>query len=130
MISIKFRGIHRSTNGQTQWIYGLLDMNFKGIYRIKNENMQYPFGVDEETIGQWIGQQDKNKKYIYESDILKDERNDIFVVKRSDGNCGFVAKPINQDRYWPNLNSGTTKDLEVIGNIYDNPNLITEQCNA
>lgn len=77
-----------------------------------------------ETVGQYINQVDKNLKKIYEDDILQDARGNKYLVRWSDGNCGFVAEPTFKRNIWPNLNSGSTKYLEVIGNRHDNPELL------
>lgn len=80
--------------------------------------------VVPETAGQYINQVDRNLKKIYEDDILQDAQGRKYCVRWSDGNCGFIAEPIQKSRIWPNLNSGSTKYLEVTGNRHDNPELL------
>ena len=74
-----------------------------------------------DTVGQYTGIRDRNEKQIFEGDIVDifkneergviqwDEDTARFVISMS----GVVA---DFDNYWG-------KDLEVIGNIYDNPDL-------
>lgn len=83
--------------------------------------------VVPETAGQYINQVDRNLKKIYENDILQDNRGNKYCVRWSDGNCGFIAEPIFKRNIWPNLNSGSTKYLEVIGNCHDNSELLESE---
>ena len=115
---IKFRGkdiLHKS------WQYGSLakDEPQKSYYIIDNE---YGRGidVDKETIGQYTGLHDKNGKEIYEGDVLKGtfygfpmpEYDYVFQIYWDEKEKGFMA------------NYFEPSECEVIGNIYDNPELL------
>lgn len=79
--------------------------------------------VIPETVGQYTGLTDENGVKIFEGDILHAAQGD-FVVRWSESICSFVAG--EKERMRPCMNSGTVKCCEVIGNIYDNPELIKE----
>ena len=121
MREILFRG-KRVEDGK--WIYGYL--SFFYIDNPKKGCMYSPkevrrFDVMSETVGQYTGLTDKNGTKIFEGDILHAAQGD-FVVRWSESICSFVAG--EKERMRPCMNSGTMNCCEVIGNIFDNPELI------
>ena len=74
---------------------------------------------DSLPIMQFTGLKDKNKKEIYEGDIIV-HNNRKLIVEFVD--CGFALKQKN-GTYWKDFNH-VTKYMEVIGNIYENPELL------
>lgn len=87
---------------------------------------------DRETVGQSTGLRDKNEKEIYEGDIIKKHDESM---PEYDGAIGsviydemeFVIKlESNADWafYYPDGRNFTPSQLEVIGNIYQNPDLL------
>lgn len=126
MREILFRG-KRTDNGD--WEYGDLWCNPYGkrvvciVSPINDQGTTGGNEVDPETIGQYTGLKDKNGKKIFEGDIVchdfgeKQIGKQYAIVKWSEKYASFQLKPID-DWMFCNLS-----DVEVIGNIYDNPEL-------
>jgi uncharacterized phage protein (TIGR01671 family) len=110
MREIKFRAWHKSsvTNGSPYMDY-ILYLDNVGI------NDQIKIAEDKNWIlMQYIGLKDKNDKKIYEGDIVQHDDGDICVV-----DLIIPISNIKDDLFsWANL------DYEVIGNIYENPELL------
>lgn len=70
-------------------------------------------------INQCTGLKDKNGKLIFECDIVKDDHEALHQVKWS-YNC-FLLKPCFKNGYTLGL---VDDEIEIIGNIYENPELI------
>ena len=127
MRNIKFRGKTGTTEGK-KWVYGYL-YKIKSFfsedyqYFIKNEHLQET-SVDEDTIGQYTGLNDKNGKETYEGDIVyiipEDERG---IIRWDNETARYV---VVYDNIITDFDNWYGKDLEVIGNIYDNPELLEE----
>ena len=78
------------------------------------------YDVDEKTIGQYTGLKDRNGREIYEGDVLRHDNYTIKVEWLNGGFCDCHSN-INIPLRYFSLNH-----YEVIGNIHDNPELLTE----
>ncbi len=113
---IKFRTKHL----QHGWAYFTLD-------EVLRHDKVVPAWVYENPQlkkDRWTGLLDKEQKEIYEGDIVKDG-NYVGVVEWGVGRAGFIATGGNQSIAMTTSFGLKAKDCEVIGNIYENPELIT-----
>ncbi len=78
---------------------------------------------DIQTLGEYTGLHDKNGTEIYEGDILKTSTgNEQVLWDSKDGLWGFDDR---HPLYFADINQ-----REVIGNIYENPELLGNKCKS
>jgi uncharacterized phage protein (TIGR01671 family) len=139
---IKFRG-KRIDNGK--WLYGnyiqvgdheyiypFEDLEPDGHHLVQISDK--PHLVIPETVGQFTGLTDRNGKEVYEDDILEFTffyygEKEIEVCKKGIidfEDSSFVFSVSKEEVYYfSNLYFDSESDIEVIGNIHDNKDLIT-----
>lgn len=135
---IKFRAKHIHAISKNEhlngtWVKGYLSDD----EYINSKELEGEFLIEKNTLGQYIGTKDANGKEMYEGDIAQ---RDIYgekitgeIVWMDRGSTGFYLKvktntgssfyPIGRGRY-DDDNSDMCNDI-VIGNIYENPELIS-----
>lgn len=140
MREILFRG--KTYSGE--WAYGSLILAGSYCCILEAEEcvhpMDYPYldndlgtidgqatPVDPETVGQFTGLLDKNGKKIFENDVIKTDQYDELASVMFNSYCGQFQVLFNDD-YSEGLEDWHTESnhIEVIGNIYDNPELLGE----
>lgn len=138
MREILFRGKDSITKS---WVYGALvqqqdDPLKEKAFIISYSN--YQFGdfseavmheVDPETVGQCTGFGDKNGNKIFEGDIVSicNSKTFFFIVYWNHAVKSFILKSTVNGVNVIDCNVlDSTQDIEVIGNIYDNPELIKD----
>lgn len=116
-----------------EWKYGFLSIEPKGLvikepYKNESSNVWH---IDADTVGQYTGLTDKNGTKIFEGDIIdflyRSGYDDYGIVQydADETEFGFVYNSIYEGlgRHYQ------SKDIEVIGNIYDNPELLKGENN-
>ena len=135
-----------------EWVYGNLcghpdKIEIEEVIRMSSKYWHIPSTIiDPNTVGQFTGLHDKNGKEIYEGDILvrrvindgcgtHDKEplevvfmNGAFGIRLDRGKVYEEFEWICKEHSWSSMGaSGETKyEYEVIGNIYDNPELLKE----
>lgn len=139
MREILFRG--KRHNGE--WYYGsylflnVPSYDWKGDARGKAEPVHYiinekdiNYAVDPSTVGQFTGLTDKNRKKIFEGDIIKHYNRDdnpaafdVGMIFWDTKKCRWL-RTAQKCNYNPEVWSSCAKNYVVIGNIHDNPELL------
>jgi hypothetical protein len=106
-----------------KWVYGWY-FEEDGDSWIK-ENDMISSVVAQSTVGQYTGMYDKNNNRIFEGDIvtLFDE---MCVVKASEVRASFGLYKISNGMFYEMIHKNDQKWLEVVGNIFDNLELLDE----
>ena len=126
-----FRG-KRTDNGK--WVKGYLYITHIGSHEIGSYDAEInierlTFDVIPETVGQYTGLTDKNGKRIFEGDIVSLVKHDSLIYKVVYVPCRYElvnSKGVNcfvLDIY-------KSENIEVIGNIHDNPELLGGENNG
>lgn len=125
---IKFRGKRIDTG---EWVYGYYYSECGNTYIIENRQKEdmakrnIPFRVKADTIGQYTGLKDRDGKDVWEGDLLRTPEGDIMVAEWIDAKIiTRCVRPYNP-RYKNSLTFAYPVSV-VVGNIYDNPELLEE----
>lgn len=122
MREILFRG-KRKDNGE--WVYGYYcKYGYTGkekYYIIPSyASALYAIEVIPEKVGQYTGLTDKNGKKIFEGDVVFDtiDRENASII------FDFGSYYVKNDNMHIRLGASTSMQVEVIGTIYDSPELL------
>ena len=97
--------------------------NIENHTEIRENDKQY---CNEFELMQYTGIKDTNKKEIYEGDILTSAFSKRIVIF-DENTCSFMLKDVDLRNELFSLTKEKSKNLEIIGNIYENENLIGDE---
>lgn len=122
----KYRGIHIHVHQQNEhlngtWIYGYLS----GENYINSPELEGEFLVDKDTVGQYIGVDDKNGKEIYEDDIVLSDDGKVGQVQWFEEHLAFMIWCVTDNKVYFAYDNDFS-NIEVIGNVYENADLLKE----
>lgn len=120
---ILFRGKSKSTG---EWVFGnLFDKDTKGRTHI-GTTVRMCFDIDPETVGQFTGMTDKNGTKIFEGDIVRHIDAYCHVVEVVNSEVYFDTEMLEFGFRYSNelFHCKFNNEFEVIGNIYDNKELL------
>lgn len=125
----KYRGMHIHVSPKNErlngrWAYGYLaDENY-----INSPELEGEFLVDKDTVGQYIGIPDKNGKEIYEDDIVMSDDGKVGQVQWFEEHLAFMIWCVTDNKVYFAYDNDFSK-IEVIGNVYENADLLKEAGN-
>lgn len=139
MKEVDFRGKDINTG---DWIYGsyVADYTISDSYSSYirpnyRQTVEEMYAIDLHTLGQFIGLYDRNADRIFEGDIVRctssTENSAIYIIQYEEEQLSYVFKTsITKHAYMYSLfdlqqyELGENITFEILGNIYDNPELI------
>lgn len=131
MRTIKFRGYNKKNN---QWLYGFYLQN-RGMHFVCPDEFATgksweDYEVDTTSVGQFTGLLDDREQPIYEGDIVE-----AISVRRQDYGRKMLAQIVYDEEFacfdfkasdrQRHINTSMMDvGLEIVGNIYDNPEIL------
>lgn len=115
-----------TVNPISKWVYGVPTpiLGYPDLFTAWNAfNGEYEeLTVITETIGQYTGLTDKNGTKIFEGDIVAHPEYGTLAVVWDDG----LFQLAKHDTFYERLDHYSSEVAIIIGNIYDNPELLTD----
>lgn len=135
---VKYRHLSKAKTCNEKWVSGFLHCKKNKWYISNKAGAPFAFEVRPDTICQCTGLKDKNGKLIWENDVIKYHFGNAYAQIRYGAyqscfdnqkteHIGFYvdwseSRNYRKDLgYWINM-----VNAEVVGNIFDNPELIKE----
>lgn len=131
MRTIKFRAKSLEGHNIGEWVFG--DLHIRSAFPHIHTEVGKRCKIDPNTIGEFTGLSDKNGNDIYEGDVIgchnpsikhlifyNEKQGRFMAALNGDIENDFVGVCGLDDSRW-------TGSKKVIGNVYDNPELLKEE---
>jgi uncharacterized phage protein (TIGR01671 family) len=129
MREIKFRAYHKTRKQMITPVW-----TFGEHYQFDNEfHNKWMYGIEAKdiTLLQFTGMTDCEGKDIYEGDVLESTPQMLYLMEYVDGGR-LVAKNLTHEDSYLHFNTNKLKTryeaYKVVGNMYENPEMINENC--
>jgi hypothetical protein len=123
MRTIKFRAWNSKKMSQPFTLFDISNDIDSG--RTYFGNFKFYEGIDDDVIMQFTGLTDGNGKEIFEGDIVYDGH-DKWIVRWCNSEAEFELNRIhNKDQIGVIHSCGMAEIMRIVGNIYENPELLT-----
>ncbi len=137
---VKYRHLSKAKTCNGKWVSGFLHCKKNKWYISNKAGSPFAYEVRPDTICQCTGLRDKNGKLIWENDIVKDLFSDACAqIKYGSYQSCFDSTKTEHVGFYVDWSGKCTKryrkdlgywinmvNAEVIGNIFDDPELIKE----
>lgn len=137
---MKYRHLSKAKTCNGKWVSGFLHCKKNKWYISNKAGSPFAYEVRPDTICQCTGLRDKNGKLIWENDIVKDLFSDACAqIKYGSYQSCFDSTKTEHVGFYVDWSGKCTKryrkdlgywinmvNAEVIGNIFDDPELIKE----
>lgn len=128
----------RIDNGE--WVIGYYQKRYDEtgnilhyIFKCENHIVWEYAEVDESTLSQYTGLTDKNGNKIWENDIAKDKKGCLYKAiwnkkyLHTSWECVKATFDVFLGKKWDFTLLAENEELEVIGNMFDNPELLESE---
>ena len=124
--------LFRAKNSCGIWVYGyyVFENGEHFIYEQNKPHGASKIVVDPDTVGQYIGLEDRKGNKVFEHDTVEYRNNaehGIGEIEWINGGFVFMWLNVENDIWTDARHFGCKSELKIIGTVHDNPELLDKQ---